>query len=218
MKNKLVFPVIGLALVFGIMAAGCGSSGNRDVPTITPELNYSSDTDDMVIVFKEAPAANIRAVTELELKDGLLFSIFFDGNEISNGYISVNLPTITFICGFDNNRTFTATVDGGSIEFDNGIIDNNDNNQTVTYVFTKEEDNGVNPFPGTWYDDDGGWVVVTQNTWAYSNPSPWVNPSNGTYTYIGKTATYLHSGSDTIYVTRLYGEQFHTEGRTFSKN
>jgi hypothetical protein len=224
MKNKLVFSsVIGLALILGILAVSCGSSGGNDTAVITPDLTFSCDSEDIVIVFKEAGGSpNIRAVTELA--DGTYdYEIFKDGKLILTGTVTLSGTTLTFTCSYDNTTQFIGTISGDTITFAGSqpvVLDDGTPETAGATNFYKQSQDGDNPFPGIWDGSNGGTVVVRQSTWAYSHPNG--DRKNGTYTYVGNVANYRYSGSDTENVTTIVNGAYHIQdgetpsGITFS--
>jgi hypothetical protein len=203
MKAKFIFAgIISLALVFGTMMASCD---NGTESYVIAEHTYSSSDEDMVIVFKEM---GTRAV----LESGFLFEIYYDGNIVSSGTIMVSEPTITFR---GKGGTFTASISGDIITFNDDIIKDDGGTLTPSGSFSKETQSGdPNPFVGIWNGDDGSVLTVTEDTWRYDGPDANVG---GTYTRIGNTATYYFEGQTYPNVTRIINEVFHTQSITFFK-
>uniref|UniRef100_UPI000A8637ED hypothetical protein n=1 Tax=Treponema endosymbiont of Eucomonympha sp. TaxID=1580831 RepID=UPI000A8637ED len=141
------------------------------------------------------------------------YEIYYHGYLESNGRISVSGTAITFTC--TAGGTFTATISGDNISFAGDVVFNDGSSQSFPGNFSRQNQGGANPFIGTWYDTEGGHVVATSSTWAYSGKGGY---SSGTYTYIGNTATYYVSGESYPNVTTIVNGVFHTQGLAFSKN
>jgi hypothetical protein len=221
MKIKSVFSIftgiISLALVFGTMALSCSLGDDDPTSVTTPYLTYSAEDTDLVTVFKDQnPTSAFRTVANGKIETGMLYEIYQDGDMISHGTITVTGTTITFT-SVNGGSSFSADISSDSITFTSDITTDEGGALTVTGedLGKEEQTDAPNPFVGTWYSDRGGTVIVTETTWRYSNI--WGYSDNGTYTYIGNTATYYFAGDDYPNVTRIIDGVFHTQGETFSR-
>jgi hypothetical protein len=212
--------------VYGGGGSGSGG-GNSGGGNTTTDLNYSATTDDIVLVFRDSPRAAIRSgsyrasIGDAEgsaraaLTTGSFYEIYYHGDLVSNGTISVTGSTITFTCTVTYG-TFTATINGDDISFAGTVALNDGSTQSFSGNFSKQNQSGANPFIGTWHESTyGGAVVVQSSTWEYSDG--WWSHFSGTYTYIGNTATYYFSGNSYPNVTTIINGAFHTQGLRFSK-
>jgi hypothetical protein len=201
---------------------GDGDGGSGGGGGDQTDLTYSASTGDYVIVIKKASSQTLSVATGAYLSQADStgsYQLYYNGDLVSSGTAIIISQTITFTCSYGEGQTFSATINSVTISFTSTTIPTN-NGRTITIpnVFSKQTGTGTNPFVGTWYDGEGGSVVITQFTWAYSNRySNRYNNLGGTYTHIGNTAAYRGYNSKHLYVTTIINGVFHTQGLAFSK-